>query len=510
MGEQPNPAGELRAHLATFNSLPVLFVGSGLSRRYLSAPDWQGLLEHFARALGREVSYYKGKTDAGLPGLATEIARDLYQAWWDRPEYQESRLAFGNEISEFSDPLKIEITRFLDGLEVTTDSALLKEIEGLKTAKVHAIITTNWDRLLEQTFPDLEVFTGQQEILFSDTQAVGEIYKIHGSIHKPSSLVLTAEDYNKYEAANPYLLAKLLTLFVENPVIFVGYSMTDTHIQSLLSSLLDCMSVENVQKLNDRLIFLRWVREPSKERYRYAPLLLEGRNIQVVECAVASFLDVFRVLADLPRRFPVKLLRQLKREVYELALKERPAGRIFVADINDDTQLDQVDVVIGVGTIARLGKKGYQVFSRKDLVLAMLDDDKSLDASELFQHVISSIFANAKFAPIHYPLSLARRAGIKESVVDTMPQRARELAEGRIALEPYFSADGVAGRPFSEVVAKDPLRALHAGLACTFDEAEDIEALLEFLRDRFDRSVPPSTEHYKLACLYDRLVFADK
>ena len=43
---------KLEEHFKQFEASPVLFVGSGVSRRYLGVPCWQDLLKHFAEAIG--------------------------------------------------------------------------------------------------------------------------------------------------------------------------------------------------------------------------------------------------------------------------------------------------------------------------------------------------------------------------------------------------------------------------------------------------------------------------
>jgi hypothetical protein len=66
-------------------------------------------------------------------------------------------------------------------------------------------------------FSDFKVYIGQDQLLFSDAQGVGEIYKIHGSADDRESPILSAADYDRFGERNPYLAAKLLTIFVEHP-----------------------------------------------------------------------------------------------------------------------------------------------------------------------------------------------------------------------------------------------------------------------------------------------------
>ncbi|MBA4056282.1 MAG: hypothetical protein C0490_16325, partial [Marivirga sp.] len=197
------------------NSGPFLFVGSGFSRRYLGLEDWRGLLEKFCIS-GKPFEYYLASANGDYPTVATLLAKDFNEIWWGADEFTKSVERHKSKIKDETSALRIEICNYLATLDQS--KALLSEykheVELLSGLNVDGIITTNWDMFLEQLFPEHRVYIGQDELLFSNPQEIGEIYKIHGCTTRPSSLVLTKSDYIEFQERNAYLAAKLITLFV--------------------------------------------------------------------------------------------------------------------------------------------------------------------------------------------------------------------------------------------------------------------------------------------------------
>lgn len=68
---------QLAEHLRGFRTAPFLFIGSGVSRRYLGLEDWTGLLRRFAQLTPHSYAYYFGNANSRLPAVASGIA-DLF------------------------------------------------------------------------------------------------------------------------------------------------------------------------------------------------------------------------------------------------------------------------------------------------------------------------------------------------------------------------------------------------------------------------------------------------
>lgn len=501
---------DLRQALERTQALPVVFAGSGLSRRYLGTPGWDDLLDHFAELTSRPATYYRGRAGNDRPETASLIGEAFYDTWFSAEEYSESREAFGPAIENISDPLKYEVAKYIAKHEVLSVPRVQQELEALSHIRVHAIITTNWDSLLEESFPDLEVFVGQQDVLFATTQSVGEIYKIHGSVSDPRSLILTRDDYSVYWERNPYLIAKLLTMLVEHPVLFIGYGLGDSHINKMLENLIACLTEEQIEVLNDRLIFIRRAGTAEGSSLQRGTMSVGSHTLSIREYVCADYAELFTMLGSLPERFPSRLLRRLQQSVYELTFSTEPSGRVHVLPM-DAEDVDDAEIVVGVGTMERLGEKGYSALGRADVCHDMLQCETDHDAERLAEGLVPNLLRGAKFVPLYYPLFLAGKLDDAGNVHDTanLPANGIALISGKTKLDPYALRD----RPkrqkqsFCDLLAEgDEAVALEFGLVCMY-EIEDVEALREFLIESVPKADPVPTPVAKLCCKYDHLVF---
>lgn len=406
-GKQSQFEEQLSVHLNGFTTAPFLFVGSGFTRRYASTPDWAGLLHDFADATGRPYERYSSDANGIFPRIASLIGEDFRDVWWDSDEFAESRAAHPSPLTRLS-PLKIEVARRFANVtsELPTEGPLNDELESLRVAVVEGIITTNYDTSLEYVFPDFSTYVGQDQLLFKDPAGIAEIYKIHGSASDPESIVLTAEDYDRFDERNPYLAAKLLSIFVEHPIIFLGYSMSDNNVRKIVTSIASVLTAENLDRLADRLIFVNW--EPDVEATLAVGNFDVGTTVIPVRYAtVPDYLGVFRVLGQLERRFPARILRHLREKVYELVRTSKPTAKVMVADLESDTDINEIDVVIGVGVQKRLVEserltaKGLTGLKRRDLLDDVLHSTLDVaDYPQIVHEVLPIVGPSRTHAPV--------------------------------------------------------------------------------------------------------------
>ena len=343
---------KISKRLSGFESTPFLFVGSGLSRRYLGLDGWEGLLRKFAQlAINDEFAYeifreqaktegIKDNTEL-FPRIAGLIESKFNMIWLKDKNFAKNRSIYGNLVRTGISPFKIELANYFKSIKIDfSDNSIKREIDVLRRVgekSLSGLITTNYDLLLETVLPSFTTYTGQDEILFSKTHSVAELFKIHGCCEKPNSLVITDSDYSNFNAKNAYLASKLLTIFIDHPVIFIGYSLNDANIEDILKSIIFCLSDDKLEILKNRLFFVQLNRGDSADN-EIIPInksFEAGRSITMTKIFIDDFNILYHALLKNKAKYNPRILRRLKDDLYRLILTNDPKNKLSVANIDD-------------------------------------------------------------------------------------------------------------------------------------------------------------------------------
>jgi hypothetical protein len=147
---------------------PILFVGSGISRRYFGGSNWEELLIEMAKScplIDKEFAYYKQST-SNMAAIG-DIFADLYRQWaWGKGRKEFDGTLFASHMPG-DIYLKTKVSEYLNkitpsSLSAVKPSAEKMELSLLQQIRPHAIITTNYDTFLEVLFPDYGPIIGQK------------------------------------------------------------------------------------------------------------------------------------------------------------------------------------------------------------------------------------------------------------------------------------------------------------------------------------------------------------
>ena len=116
--------------------------------------------------------------------------------------------------------------------------------ELLSQIPFRGLITTNFDKLIETA---CTLNSGVMPILFTplSTSALASvlfsdrpfIFKFHGDIDHSESIILTRQDYDRVIFSSPHVKTFLHSVFSQNTVLFIGYSLSDPDFDLLLTEL---------------------------------------------------------------------------------------------------------------------------------------------------------------------------------------------------------------------------------------------------------------------------------
>lgn len=372
------------------NSYPVVFIGSGISKRYLKDfPTWEELLKEYWTAIGEDNNFYsylrdvkttldKSLTNEEKDFIASTKIASYIDGKFEGLFYKEKIIldgltideAYKNHVSPFKYDLsqKFKTYEFIDGME--------EELKSYKKflSKARVIVTTNYDMLTENLLGELnakpKIYIGQNGF-FDRTLDWAELYKIHGDVNYPDSIIINENDYKRYDSNSVLISAKILSTLLESPIIFLGYSLTDRNVRKLLTDFSSQLPKEDIRKSSNRIVIVEYLKNESDFIEQMSRD--EALDIGYIHISTDNYGKLYEEISKINEGLtPYEVLRY-QSAIKEIVLAAGTKGALDAVLVSPN-QLNDLEEQIAAGKpiVVALGNKKY-MFVYPDIVSYLKD-----------------------------------------------------------------------------------------------------------------------------------------
>lgn len=498
---------KIDSFISKFNNHPILFVGTGLSLRYLKhSYTWDQLLQHISHELkgnheyyldlkSRHYENYKYDYAAIASDLENEFNKDLMN---DRDgKFKEINDSFytnmsnGINISRF----KIYISTLFQDTEVNEE--IKDEINELKKIRknIGSIITTNYDCFIEKIF-EFNPLIGN-DILLSNPY--GSVYKIHGCITAPEKIIITKSDYNNFEQKYELIRAQLLSMFIHNPIIFIGYSINDENIRKLLKTIFTYVpdNTELANKIKSNFLLVEYEKDSNSiEVYEHDINIDSETTIRVNKIKTDNFTAIYEAISNLQlpvSAMDIRKVQNVVKEIYE-------GGSIAVHITEDIDGLSNDSKVVAIGTLktikyefqttSEMMANYFNIIEEENIQLLNLVDKQTIQRNQYFP-----IFAFSK---------------INTHIKKSNDLKKQQISKIKDILQSINISCKKNHKTISSVLKDDTISKTNQinciiyGTIYKFIELAEVEEYLKQYQSKKE------TDYRKLLCVYDCMKFADE
>ncbi len=184
----------------------------------------------------------------------------------------------------------------------------------------------------------------------------GEIFHIHGDVSNPSTIVLTALDYDEWADKKKYVSAKLLTYFAEHPVFIFGYGLGDANVKAILRDTGELVADDDGLIPNAYQIIWQ-----SGDIPRYPPdqagFSVDDREYRTRAIYTNDFQWIFKALKSQSALTSInpKLVRASAARTMKLIREDIPSGKVSVDyDILERVadENDHLPTLLGISSVS--------------------------------------------------------------------------------------------------------------------------------------------------------------
>jgi len=496
----------IQEFIGHYKNHPILFVGTGISLRYLkNSFTWDGLLSKIAFELTDNPEYYfdvkaachvNDKFDYLKIAAIIEDKFNLVLQEDRNGKFKHINDVFYENMNKSVNlsRFKIYISELFSSLEFKEEMA--DELKDLKKIRknVGSIITTNYDGLIENIFEFTKLIGNN--ILLSNPY--GSVYKIHGCYENPEKIIITEKDYQIFDNKFELIRAQLLSLFIHNPIIFLGYSVGDDNIKKILKTIFSYVepNSELATKIKNNFLLVEYGKEMDNEIISEHDIVLEGGlTIRINKIKTDNFSSIYNSVSNL--NLPVTALDVRK---VQNIVKEIYAGGDIKVNITEDLDtLKNGDKILAIGSTKTIS---YHYETGPELLanyFKIIDESNSQILNLIDKYKIQSTqyFAIFGFSKINSELisSIKLKKQQEDNIVASMKQISNQCQTKHVAIDDIIKDEHIS-----------PSSKMNCVLWNTFYGNIPLDEVEAYLRENPSTT---STEYRKLLSVYDLKKYKD-
>ena len=447
--------------LFDFDKPPILMIGSGISKRYLSDfKTWDEMLQSVAERIGVDRRMYiayrhMAEDNPGEFGVLPEVAQKLRQLLLEglttKSIMAESVFSGIEELLMYDqgvDPLKILISSECRKYSIIDEDWVKIELDSFRKLIniVPAVVTTNYDCFLEsEIFKEFSVFASVSDYYYYGSEGIGDIYKIHGSIENPKSIFATTKDYEEYSKRSKVLCAKVLSMMSDYPLVIMGYSLTDDDVAQLILDLMSSLNEDGLKILRNNIVYVVYQEDAVEPVFGTKTFKNDDGEFTLRTIQLSDFSLIYRELMSYAPSTTPSIIKKIRQLVKNIVLTAEPTENQFMVigiDNLDKADADRITLIVSDKEVSKV-LKDYTPITPELLVDDYLSDSQLLDPDMVMKYF--SVYSNLQpnmyiplypyikastLTPDNYSQKLREFLQKKEMQLEKQVCKAKSLFEG--------------------------------------------------------------------------------
>lgn len=374
------------------NQLPIIFIGSGISKRYLeNFPTWMELLNELWNISENENFYgkynnirdeisgnFKNFSEIELDYYSnikiSSILEQRYNKLFNKGDLKLEAFTPKDAYFQQVSPFKKVISDRFNNYSIKDNKD--KEIELLKNMlmKSQIILTTNYDSFIEDIFDSksdykIKKYVGQKGF-FDQNIGIAELYKVHGSVESPNSIIITEDDYSKFNQNSVLISSRIISLLINSPIIFLGYSISDINIRKIIKDFTSSISENDMVNLEEKIILVERVKNETELIEEVIQDRDLGCKINVIK--TDNFKKIYEKVSRINQGIAPTEIRKYQQIIKKLVIDKGKEGSLKSVLLAPE-ELDKLEENIKNKKIAvALGDEKY-IYQMPDIISYCID-----------------------------------------------------------------------------------------------------------------------------------------